>query len=195
MSYTIPPDQRPVTLTWITATIERHERTVPFGTLRTYLDHARERVGRPEHPDYARDLDLLKDTWLAVHETEILDYRHIRRITGHDLPTAPRLAVFTVTVIGEERHYGEPASTYVVSAPDLQAAKTLVTEHFIATCEKDLDLATGEERDPEVIVVEGPLDTFDGTPRWPEDAPGHAWTDLREDAEMLERAYRIRPAR
>lgn len=190
MSSLTPPDDRPVTLAWITATIERHERTVPFGTLRTYLDHARQRAGRPEHPDYARDLDLLKDTWLGVHESEILDYRHIRRITGHDLPPVPRLGVFTVTVIGEERTYGEPGSTYVVHAPDMDAAKALVTEHFITTCEKDIGIDR-EPCDPDVIVVESPWDTFDGAPAWPADLPGRAWTDLRDDTDLLERAHRM----
>ncbi len=103
MSLLTPPDDHPVTLAWITATIERHERTVPFGTLRTYLERARERAGRPAHPDYARDLDLLKASWLAVHETEILDYRHIRRITGHDLPPLPALPTFAA--------YGQEAAS------------------------------------------------------------------------------------
>ena len=154
MSPFTPPDERPVTLAWITATIERHERTVPFGTLRTYLDHARERAGRPAHPDYARDFDLLKDTWLGVHETEILDYRYLRRITRHDLPPVPALPTYTVTVIGEERFYGEPGSTYVVHAPDLQAAKELVTEYFIVTCEKDIDMTTGRAMWGEPVVTE-----------------------------------------
>jgi len=190
MSSLTPPDDRPVTLAWITATIERHERTVAFGTLRTYLDHARQRAGRPEHPDYARDLDLLKDTWLGVHESEILDYRHIRRITGHDLPPLPRLATFTVTVAGSERHDGEAGYTYALHAPDLETAKRLVLEYHIAEHEEDIGI-DGEACDPDVIVVEGPWDTFDGAPCWPGNLPGRAWTDLREETDLLERAYRM----
>lgn len=189
MSPLTPPDDRPVTLTWITATIERHERTVPFGTLRTYLDHARERAGRTRQPDYTRDLDLLKDTWLGVHESEILDYRHIRRITGHDLPTLPRLSTFTVTVAGSTRHDGEAGCTYALHAPDRTTAKQLVLEHHIAKYGENIDLATGEQRAPDVIVLESPEHTFDGAPTWPCDQRGRAWTDLRTDAALIERAY------
>jgi hypothetical protein len=195
MSPLTPPDDRPVTLMWITAAIERHERTVPFGTLRTYLDHARARTGRTRHPDYTRDLDLLKDTWLGVHESEILDYRHIRRITGHDLPALPRLSTFTVTVAGSERHDGEAGYTYALHAPDLATAKQLVLERHIAEHEEDIDLFTGEPRVPDVIVVEGPWDTFEGAPTWPADLPGRAWADLRTDADLLERAYLLGAAR
>jgi hypothetical protein len=190
MSSLTPPNDRPVTLTWETAVIVRHERTVPFGTLRTYLDHARPRAGRPGHPDYARDLDLLKDTWLAVHETEFDDHRYVRRITGHNLPSPTALPTFTVTVAGSERHDGEAGYTYALHAPDLATAKRLVLEHHIAENEEDIGI-DGEACDPDVIVVEGPWDTFDGAPRWPGDLPGRAWTDLRDDADLLERAHRM----
>jgi hypothetical protein len=188
-------DDRPVTLAWITASIEHHEHTVPFGLLRTYLDHARERAGRSDHPDYTRDLDLLKDTWLGVHESEILDYRHIRRITRHDLPQLPSLRTFTVTVAGAERHDGEAGYRYTVHAPDLETAKHLVLEHHITAHEEDIDALTGAPRDPDVIVLEGPWDTFDGAPAWPADLPGREWADLREETGLLERVYRMGPAR
>lgn len=106
MSSAPSPDVQPVTLTWLTASIERHEPTAPLGTLRTCLGHARERTDRPNHPDYARDLDLLKDTWLGANESEILEYRHIRRITGLDVSSLPPVPMYTVTgggVAGYER--------------------------------------------------------------------------------------------
>jgi hypothetical protein len=66
----------------------------------------------------------------------------------------------------------------------------LVTEHLITTCEKDLDI-DGEPCDPDVVVVEGPWETFDGAPAWPGNLPGRVWTDLRAETELLERPYRI----
>jgi len=185
MSLLIAPDERPVTLAWITATIERHERTVPFGTLRTYLDRARERAGRPRHPDYARDLDLLKDTWLGVHESEILDYRHLRRITGHDLPPVPRPSVFTVTVDdagpGEER---ECPHSYVLNAPDLETACSLAAVHHMEHFSADYPPGSTVP-----ATIPGKWWTFPGAPSWPQDLDGRTWTDLRADERMLERAY------
>ncbi|MBR7830626.1 hypothetical protein KDK95_30270 [Actinospica sp. MGRD01-02] len=185
MSSLIPPDDLPVTLSWITASIERHEHTVPFGTLRTYLDHA-ERSGRPGHPDYARDFDLLKDTWLAVHEREILDYRHIRRITGHDLAPLARLGVFTVSVDdadpGEEK---ECPHTYVLHAPDLESACTLATAHHMGHFSADYPPGSTPPS-----ILESRWWTFPGAPSWPADLSGRTWTDLRGESELLERAYR-----
>ena len=183
-------DDRPVTLTWITATIERHEHTVPFGLLRTYLDRARERAGRPHLPDYARDLDLLKDTWLGVHETEILDYRHIRRITGHDLPQILRMPVFTVSVDdAEPREDRKCPHTYVLHAPDLENAGRLAIAHHTARPSVD-----NLPDCPPPEIIPGPWWTFPGTPGWPADLDGRTWTDLRADSGMLERAYRMAAA-
>ena len=190
MSFQSLPEDRPVTLTWITATIERHERTMPFGTLRTYLDHARERAGRPHLPDYARDLDLLKDTWLGVHESEIRDYRHIRRITGHDLPPTPRPKVFTVSVDdAEPREDRECPHTYVLHAPDLETAGRLAIAHHAARPSAD-----NPPSGPPPGIIPGPWWTFPGAPGWPADLDGRTWTDLRADSGMLERAYRMAAA-
>jgi hypothetical protein len=191
MSSLFPPDDHPVTLSWITASIERHERTVPFGLLRTYLDHARERAGRPHQPDYARDFDLLKDTWLGVHESEILDYRHIRRITGHDLPPLPRLGVFTVSVDdaepGEDR---ECPHSYVLHAPDLETACTLATAHHMEHFSADYP-----PRAAPPAILEGAWWTFPGAPSWPAGLSGRTWTDLRGESDVLERAYRTAAGR
>lgn len=187
MSSLIPPDDHPVTLHWITAAIERHEHTVPFGLLSTYLDHARERAGRPHQPDYARDFDLLKDTWLGVHESEILDYRHIRRITGHDLPPLPGLGVFTVSVDdAEPSEENQCPHTYVLRAPDLATAGRLAIAHHTARPSAD-----NRPDRPAPEIIPGPWWTFPGPPNWPADLDGRTWTDLRADGRLLERAYRI----
>ena len=193
MDITLPPDDHQVTLRWTTSALEDHEHTFTYGELREAVNSERRQRGRALHPDISRDLDLLEDSFLGEYEEDQFPNGFDRDLDldSLDLPALPELPVHTVTVTGDERHYQEPGSTYVLHAPSPQAARTLVIEHFIATCEKDRDAGTGEHCDPDVLVMEGPWDTFPGAPTWPANMPGRVWTDLREDEQLLERAYRI----
>lgn len=189
------PDDRPVTLTWTTTTTTEHILTVPYSELREALGRERDRYGRAHHPDLAPDLDLLEESWLGDYEEKGSLVEFTRSIQDHDLPDPPRLAVHTVTVRGSERHDGEGGYTYVLHAPDLDAARDLVLAHHIAGHGEDVDACTGGPREPDVVVAEGRWDTFTGAPAWPADLPGRAWTDLREDRDMLTRAYTLAGAR
>jgi hypothetical protein len=194
MDTTLIPEDHPVTLTWNSTTVEEHTLTLTYAELRAEIDHLRDREGLPWHPDLARDLYLLEETWLGDHEDDGALAEFERTVTGHDLPPLPELPTFTVTVAGSERHDGEAGYTYALHAPDLERAKRLVLKHHIAENEEDIGI-DGEACDPDVIVVEGPWDTFDGAPAWPADLPGRAWTDLRAERGLLERAYRMGKAR
>lgn len=190
-----PPlsDDHPVTLTWTTTAIDEYTRTFTLGELRDAVNTAGRDLfdRRPGHPDITDDLYLLRDSWLADYEDEggsLIEFT--REITEHTDISLPELPVFTVTIAGPERHDGEKPYTYALHAPDLPTARALALEHHIDEQELALDPATGTPREPDALVVEGQWDTFEGAPTWPEDLPGRAWNDLRDDPQMLEAAYR-----
>jgi hypothetical protein len=194
MDITFLPDEHEVTIRWTSTEVTDHEHTFTYGELREAVNSERRQRGHALHPDITRDLDLLEESFLGEYEEDSHPAGLDRDIDTHDLPGLPELPVHTVTVAGDERHYGEPASTYVLHAPTPDTARTLVIEHFTTTCEKDREAGTDEVCDPDVIVVEGPWHTFPGAPHWPKDLPGRIWTDVREDEQLLERAYRMAAA-
>lgn len=196
MDSALLPDDHPVTLTWTTTAIDEHTRTFTLGELREAVDAERDKLGDLHHPDITEDLYLLSESWLADYEDDggsLIEFT--RDITDNTDISLPALPVFTVTIAGPERHDGEKPYTYALHAPDLQAARALALEHHINEQELAVDWATGAPRDPDTLVIEGEWDTFEGAPTWPQDLPGNAWSDLREDADLLERAYRTAAAR
>lgn len=192
MSFLLPCDERPVTLTWTTTVTEEHRARVPFGELRAAIDSHRNLAGVPHHPDYAADLDLLTESWLGDYEQDggsPVDFD--RAITGHDLPELAHLSVFTVSLDdaepGEAR---ECPHTYVLHAPDLETASALAIAHHRESFPADYPPdAAGPE------LLDGPWWTFPGAPSWPADLTGRTWSDLRADAAVIERAHRIAAAR
>jgi hypothetical protein len=196
MDSALLPDDHQVTLTWTTTAIDEHTRTFTLSELREAVGAARDKLGDPHHPDITEDLHLLSESWLADYEDDggsLIEFT--RQITEHTDIGLPLLPVFTVTIAGPERHDGEKPYTYVLHAPDLDAARTLALAHHIAEQELGLDWATGQQQEPDAIVVEGQWDTFPAAPSWPADLPGRAWNDLRDQQDLLQRAYAMAGAR
>lgn len=189
-------DDHKVTVTWRTAAIDEYTHTFTLGELRDAVNAERGALGYAKHPDITEDLYLLCETYLADYEQNggsLVSFD--REIAEHSDIRLPVLPVFTVTVAGPERHDGEKPYTYVLRAADLPQARALALEHHIDENELDVDRDSGAPRDPDAFVVEGAWDTFPGPPPWPEDLPGRAWNDLRENEDLLARAYATAGAR
>ncbi|HEV2633545.1 MAG TPA: hypothetical protein VGX23_00270 [Actinocrinis sp.] len=188
------PDDHPVTMTWTTTTTEEYQHTFTLGELREAL-RSQPLTPAPLPLDISDELDALNDSWLADFEDEpgaLIEFtRQITETTDISLPT---LTVQTVTVAGPERHDGEKPYTYCLHATDLDAARALALAHHIEQNELTYDWETGGTCDPDALVIEGAWETFTGAPTWPADLPGRAWNDLREDEQLLARAYRTAAA-
>lgn len=184
------PDDHEVTLAWTTTATDAYERTFTLGELREAINTERRRLGEAQHPDIGEDLHLLTDSFLADHEDGGSLVEFTREITDTPDISLPTLPEFTVTVAGPERHDGEAPYTYCLHAADEPTARALALEHHIAEQELGVDWATGQQRDPDAVIIDGPWDTFPSAPSWPQDLPGRAWSDLRTDTDLLARAYR-----
>ena len=197
MNTVLPSDDRPVTVSWTTTAIDRYEHTFTLGELREAVNAERGSLGDAKHPDITEDLDLLCESWLADYEQENVGdlVSFDREISHHTDISVPGLPEHTVSIAGPERHDGEKPYTYVLHAPDLDAARALALAYHCAEVEHELDPATGAPKTPDVIVVEGAWDTFTGAPTWPQDLPGFAWSDLRGNQDLLTQARTIAGAR
>lgn len=181
-------DEYPVTVTWTTNAIDEYEYTFTLGELREAVNAERDRHGHARHPDITDDLHLLVDSWLSDYEDDggsCVEFT--RDITDYTDISLPDLPVFTVTI--ESGHTGETSVfIYCLHAPDLDAARALALAHCVR--EQDLGIGYGGMPiTPDATVTEGDWCTFPGSPPWPADLPGRAWTDLRADADMLTLAY------
>lgn len=189
-------DDHKVTVTWRTAAIDEYTHTFTLGELRDAVNAERDALGYSKHPDITEDLYLLCETYLADYEQNggsLVSFD--REIAEHSDIRLPVLPVFTVTVAGPERHDGEKPYTYVLHAADLPQARALALAHHIAENELDMERDSGAPCDPNAFVVEGAWDTFPGPPAWPANLPGRAWNDLRENEDLLGRAYATAGAR
>ena len=196
MDSALRSDDQQVTLTWRTAAIDEYTRTFTLGELRDAVNAERDANGYAKHPDITDDLYLLCESYLADYEENggtLVSFD--REIAEHTDIRLPALPVFTVTVAGPERHDGEKPYTYVLHAADLDQARALALAHHIDEDELDVDPHSGAPRDPDAFVVEGQWDTFTGLPAWPANLPGCAWNDLRENENLLTRAYAAAGAR
>jgi hypothetical protein len=182
------PDDRPVTLTWHTTTVEEHCLTLTYGELREAITRKRDRDGRPHHPDLTGDLDLLEYSWLGDYEDDGSISEFTRTLDGHDLPPVPQLPVFTVS-LDDSDDERECPHTYVLCAADLETATTLAITYY-----KDTYPAEYPDPDSAPDVLTGTWWTFPGEPAWPRQMSGREWTDLRSDEQLLERAYRTAAA-
>jgi len=190
MDITLLPDGHPVTLTWTTTAIDEYSRTFTLGELREAVNALRGQPGPPYDPEITEDLFWLCESWLADYEDDggsLIDFT--REITDNTDISLPVLPVHTVTIAGPERHDGEKPYTYCLHAADLADARALALAHHIEQQELADDWYTGGTCEPDAIVIEGEWDTFEGAPTWPADLPGRAWHDLREDPDLLTRAY------
>jgi hypothetical protein len=192
MTTNLLPDDHPVTMTWTTTTTEEYQHTFTIGELREAL-RSQPLARDPLPLDLNDELDALNDSWLADYEDEpgsLIEFtRQITDTTDISLTVLP---AHTVTIAGPERHDSEKPYTYCLRATDLDTARALA--HHIEQNELTYDWETGGTCEPDALVIEGEWDTFTGAPTWPADLPGRAWNDLREDEQLLERAYRMAAA-
>lgn len=101
-------------------------------------------------------------------------------------PEHPSLGTFTVTVYEPGRLTPIAPWTYVLHANDLEAARGIALHHHVRLYDLDCHWDTGAPiAIPDAAVVEGPGNTFDGTPHWPAHTPGRPWSDLRADPTAL----------
>jgi hypothetical protein len=184
------PDDHKVTLTWTTTAIDEYERTFTLGELREAVGAERGRENEQAGPDLEDDLDLLRESWLGDHEDEgsnLIEFT--REITGHTRLGLKALPEYTVTVDDSEDERECP-HTYVLHAPDLDAAIALATAHHTESFPADYPAGSTPPN-----VLTGPWWTFTGAPNWPAQLPGRAWNDLRENEDLLKRAYTMAGAR
>lgn len=185
MDTTLIPEDRQVTVTWTTTSTVEYEHTFTFGELREAVNGERTRYGHRHHPDLTDDIGLLAESWLADYEDEDgSETEFTRELTYTTDISLPVLPVFTVS-LDDSDDERECPHTYVLHAPDLQAATALAIARFKETF-------PAEYPDPDCApdVLTGTWWTFPGQPSWPKDMSGREWDDLRGDQQLLERAYR-----
>jgi hypothetical protein len=182
MNMPLIPEDRAVTLTWRTTTLEKRTLTLPYSQPREAVNGLRDRAGLAHQPDLGGDLRLLEENRLGDYEEDGSLREVTRALDGHDLPAAAQLPVFTVS-LDDSDDERECPHTHVLHAPDLQAATALVIAHYRQTF-------PAEYPDPDCApdVLEGTWWTFPGAPSWPREMSGREWSDLRGQEHLLEQA-------